>query len=116
MPHLLQLECAHMQLSYHCMAAQEAFSCCDATNPNVQMKELYGHQISGMFGAPCLPTHGSQEAHINLCPGCEICVGHVFSVLYVVQRPVCSENLQMTFFILSGSLKIDIACDASNTL
>ncbi len=35
------------------LVLQEAYSCCDATNPNVQMKELYGHQISGMFGALC---------------------------------------------------------------
>ncbi|KAK9840659.1 hypothetical protein WJX81_007805 [Elliptochloris bilobata] len=32
------------------LCKQGAFSCCEATNPNVQMKELYGHQISGMFG------------------------------------------------------------------
>ena len=32
---------------------QGAYSCCEATNPSVQMKELYGHQISGMFGAHC---------------------------------------------------------------
>ncbi len=35
------------------LVLQQAYSCCDATNPNVQMKELYGHQISGMFGALC---------------------------------------------------------------
>ena len=36
---------------------QGEFTCCDTTNPSVQMKQLYGHQISGMFGArrACTP-------------------------------------------------------------
>lgn len=61
---------------YHCVSPQKAFSCCEATNPNVQMKELYGHQISGMFGAPSLPTHGLQDALV-VCPGCVICTSWI---------------------------------------
>ena len=34
-------------------SAQGEFTCCDTTNPSLQMKQLYGHQISGMFGARC---------------------------------------------------------------
>ena len=64
---------AHVCLRY-LGGAQGAFSCCEATNPSMQMKELYGHQISGMFGALPTRTLPRQARAIYQC-------GRVWSLL-----------------------------------